>query len=634
MLMVAERVEAALDGPKSITPPNVTALHKRKASMLIDAPRYRRNFVWDPSTSSNISPSALYTETAEPLPLPPQHLLNDPIIRAALDANKDFIKVETPFDVDKLENLLIDHPAPLFVHSVMHGLRHGFWPCDDGEWKVELEEVLGNYSSEEPDLAAIRAFRDREQTAGRWSSEIPELLPGMKTSPMFVVWQSQKPRVVTDHSGSGINDHIPRADAKVRYDNMHDFGHCLRDVRRAYKGRRLVLFKDDVASAFLNLPAHPIWQLRQVVSVDGKLYIVRRFVFGNRASPRIWCAVSGLLCWIAVRKLDIVDLHVYMDDFFGWDFEGNEVFYHGKRRPRRQVQLLIFWESICCPFEDKKQEHGATLKIIGFWVDINRGTISLSPSSVTDIIDKINTFLSFPGRAPALRDWQRLAGHLNWLLNVLPWGRPALTELYRKMSGKMHSYRGIYINAAVTVDLKWLASIIPGSIGVRLVDAGLWRVEDADMVMWTDASLRLGLSFVLAGNGFYYPLRERQANVTIDIFFLELVAILSAVHYAASLPHPPRKLVIFTDSLDSVGVFNSLRASQAIHNGPLLAVAGLMLNTGIDLRVLHIEGKKNLRADFLSRLLLAEYSRKFPSDRVRSFVPPRESLPARWRECF
>jgi hypothetical protein len=317
MLMVTEQAEAALVGPKSINPLDPLASRKRKAPELTDAPRFRRNFVWNPSASSNISPSALYTETAEPLPSPPQHLLNDPIIQAALDANKDFIKVETPFDVDKLENFLLDHPAPLFVRSVMNGLRYGFWPCDDGEWKIELEEVIGNYSTEEPDLEAIRAFRDREQAMGRWSSELPELLPGMKTSPMFVVWQSEKPRVVTDHSSSGINDHIPRADAKVRYDNMHDFGYCLRNARRIHSGRQLVLFKDDVASAFLNLPAHPIWQLRQVVSVDGKLYIVRRFVFGNRASPRIWCAVSGLLCWIAVRKLNIVDLHVYMDDFFG-----------------------------------------------------------------------------------------------------------------------------------------------------------------------------------------------------------------------------------------------------------------------------------------------------------------------------
>ena len=365
MLKVAEQVELALGGTRSINPAIMSASQKRKATDVIDAPSYRRNFVWDPSASLNISPSALYTETAEPLPSPPQHLLDDPLIKAVLVANKDFIKVETPFDINRLENLLIDHPNPAFVHSVLCGLRFGFWPCDDGEWKLELEEVIGNYSTDVPDLDAIRVFRDREQAAGHWSSKISELLPSMKTSPMFVVWQG-KPHVVTDHSGSGINDHIPREDVKVRYDNMHNFGCCLCEVCRAHPGRRLVLFKDDVASAFLNLPAHPIWQLRQVVSVDGKLYIVRHLVFGNRASPRIWCAVSGLLCWIAVRKLDIDGLHVYMDDYFGWDFEGNNVFYRGKLRPRRQVQLLIFWEHICCSFDDKKQEHGATLKIIGF----------------------------------------------------------------------------------------------------------------------------------------------------------------------------------------------------------------------------------------------------------------------------
>ncbi|KIM78475.1 hypothetical protein PILCRDRAFT_55866, partial [Piloderma croceum F 1598] len=164
----------------------------------------------------------------------------------------------------------------------------------------------------------------------------------------------------------------------------------------------------------------------------------------------------------------------YMDDYFGWDFEGNNVFYHGKLHPHRQVQLLILWECISCPFDDKKQEHGAMLKIIGFWVDINQGTISLAPSSVTDIIDKIKSFLATTGHALALCDWQRLAGHLNWLLNVLPWGCPALSELYRKMSGKFHTYRGIHINASVTAEITWLVSIIPRSIGVQCSDSGLW----------------------------------------------------------------------------------------------------------------------------------------------------------------
>ncbi|KZP07915.1 hypothetical protein FIBSPDRAFT_679170, partial [Athelia psychrophila] len=110
----------------------------------------------------------------------------------------------------------------------------------------------------------------------------------------------------------------------------------------------------------------------------------------------------------------------------------------------------------------------------GFLVDINAGSISLSPSSVTDILACITIFLATESRAPILRDWQRLAGHLNWLLNVLPWGRPALTELYRKMSGKDIGHRGVFINAEVISDLSWLAQIIPASIGIRFVDDGMW----------------------------------------------------------------------------------------------------------------------------------------------------------------
>ena len=121
-----------------------------------------------------------------------------------------------------------------------------------------------------------------------------------------------------------------------------------------------------------------------------------------------------------------------MDDFFGLDFEGNEVFYCGKLHPRSQVQLLIFWEFVSCPFEDKKQESGLKLKVIGFWVDANKGSISLDPDSVLDIQNQIDKFLKHHLRCPPLHDWQCLAGHLNWLLNVLPWGRPALSELYRK----------------------------------------------------------------------------------------------------------------------------------------------------------------------------------------------------------
>jgi len=180
---------------------------------------------------------------------------------------QDFIKVETPFDVNKFESLLYDHPNQPFVQSIMKGLHDGFWPFDEGEWKEEQQDITNNFVFFLEDLQAIQCFQDKELNADRWSPPLPtsNLLPGMKTSPMFVVWQHRKPCVVTDHKISGLNNEIPKAEGYVIYDDMHPFGQALCDAHFSNPQCTLVTFKSDVASAFLNLPAHPLWQLCQVV---------------------------------------------------------------------------------------------------------------------------------------------------------------------------------------------------------------------------------------------------------------------------------------------------------------------------------------------------------------------------------
>jgi len=295
----------------------------------------------------------------------------------------------------------------------------------------------------------------------------------------------------------------------------------------------------------------------------------------------------------------------------------------------------LLWETISCPFEDKKQDHGEVLKIIGFFVDINRGTITLTPDSVDNVISKIHVFLTTPNQQPHLREWQHLGGHLNWVLNVLPWGRPALSELYHKTGGKTHN-PPIFINSTIRSDLLWLADTIPKAIGVRFVDSGFWENSHTDLTVWTDANLSDAFAFTYDNEGFVYQIHSQTPNAEkVDIFFLELLAILSAIHYIASnFTHPPACLLIFTDSLDSVGVFNSLSAAQPMHSGVLLGIAQVILCSGIDLRVRHIEGKQNIKADLLSCLLFDEFHRKFPSICVCLFDPPRDLLPARWRKSF
>ena len=175
-----------------------------------------------------------------------------------------------------------------------------------------------------------------------------------------------------------------------------------------HPNRTLILFKSNVTSAFLNLPAHPIWQLNQVFKVNGSLHIIHHLVFSNHASPHCWCVVSGLICWIGIHKYSIKRLYVYMDDFFGWDFTDNLSLFHEQLCSNWLVQLLRLWKLIACPFNDKKQEHGSILKIIGFYVDINQGSIILTPNLIHDIIEKISTFLDSPQQKAHLWEWQQL----------------------------------------------------------------------------------------------------------------------------------------------------------------------------------------------------------------------------------
>lgn len=254
---------------------------KRKGPDFPDSPLFCRRFVWSRHQSNNILSPAAATECAEPLPSPPQTLVTSPEIQSTLHHLNQYIKVETPFNVDQLENLLIDYPNQPFVKSVMRGLRKGFWAFDEGEWDLESKEFHQNYAVEDHDLAAIQAFRDKEISLGRWSGPLPDanLYPGMKISPMFIVWQHEKPRVITDHAGSGLNNGIPREEAHVQYDDMHTFSQALYDAIENNQLREIVTFKSDIASVFLNLPAHPLWQMWQIVIVDGEGHVVRQHIF-------------------------------------------------------------------------------------------------------------------------------------------------------------------------------------------------------------------------------------------------------------------------------------------------------------------------------------------------------------------
>ena len=73
------------------------------------------------------------------------------------------------------------------------------------------------------------------------------------------------------------------------------------------------------------------------------------------------------------------------------------------------MQLLQLWDEISLPHEEGKQISGTYIPIIGFDVDPNTMTVTMSHAKKTELI---NTF-TVQGVWKTLQEFQRLQGWIN-----------------------------------------------------------------------------------------------------------------------------------------------------------------------------------------------------------------------------
>ena len=88
---------------------------------------------------------------------------------------------------------------------------------------------------------------------------------------------------------------------------------------------------------------------------------------------------------------------------------------------------------------------GPELPIIGFDVDPNAMWVRMSDDSRFKLMLDLREFGQHGTRRP-LKEFQRIAGYLNWALNVYPLLRPGLTAVYAKTTGKLQQRAPIWVN--------------------------------------------------------------------------------------------------------------------------------------------------------------------------------------------
>jgi len=219
-----------------------------------------------------------------------------------------------------------------------------------------------------------------------------------------------------------------------------------------------------------------------------------------------------------------------------------------------------------------------------------------------------------------------MAGWLNWAFNVFPTLRPCLNNFYPKMTGPFNPHRSIKVNNAIREDFLWALYHLKRSSGIRLLRATNWDPISADITVYCDACP--------AGMGFWYPILDKayysptppDAASSI-IFYFETLCVYCALIDAASKASSGSRVVIFTDNLNTVSIYNSL-SCLPVFNPLLRASMDILIDNDLDLRVLHVKGEENETADALSRSQFATALNLSPRISIQPFQPPLWTLGA------
>jgi hypothetical protein len=446
---------------------------------------------------------------------------------------------------------------------------------------------------------------------------------------------SDKLRLVNDQSAGkfSLNSMILRTDiGAVKLDSIQNLFDSILEFRRIPGNERiqLLLFKSDVAEAFRNMPLHPLFQLKQISTIDGQRHVDHNCTFGSRASPSIWSAFMGLVMWIVDRIINARHIKAYVDDSYSFDIAGNVLWYehYNCYFPAKQTMLLQLWDELNIPHQRNKQEYGPTLTLIGFEVDPNAMTITMPADAKRDLIAYLENFIhaALHGKRHELRESQRLAGWVNWSLNVYPLLRPGLSNCYSKIAGKNRPKALIYVGKNMTEDLNWLLRHLRSSTGIYVYKSVTWNPHQSDLVIYCDASLRgMGFFTPQLSLAFYSDVPSNPPSEA--IFFYEALTVCAALHWSSTLPQPPNTLTIFTDNTNTVNIFNSLRATP-IYNPILKSSIDVRITANIDLQVLHVPGEFNTIADAISRSHFTLALSIVPHLVIQPFTPPRDALGA------
>ena len=519
--------------------------------------------------------------------------------------NYDLENIKTPVNVEVLEDLLIQSKYDKKeTEFLVDGFRNGFELGYEGSEQVKISSPnlkfrdIGN-----PTILWNKVMKEvKEKRYAGPFSEIPfdnyiqspiGLVPKDGGKDTRLIFHLSYPR----GRGTSVNANTPKSKCTVKYPDFNNaIQICLRE------GKKCKIAKSDMKSAFRNMGMKKKdWKyliMKAVNPLDGKTYyfVDKCMPFGASIScshfQRFSNAIKHIVQW--KTKKELVN---YLNDFL---FAALMTLLCNN-----QVRTFLdICEQIKFPVSLEKTFWATTtLTFLGLLIDTVNQCVSVPIEKVERAFELISSVLDKKSKKVTLNQLQKICGFLNFLGKCIIPGRAFTRRLYTYTANdKLKPHHHIRITGEMRGDLNmWVTFLQHPSVYNRPFMDFSKILFASEIDMYSDASGKIGLGAICGRNWLHKEWsKEFLEKCRPSIEYLELYAVVAGVlnwiHFFKN-----KRVILFCDNKSVVDMINMTSTScrNCMVLIRILVLKGLIENVRIFAK--HIEGKKNVLSDSLSR---------------------------------
>lgn len=528
--------------------------------------------------------------------------------------------ISTPVHVPELLKLIEGYPDYEFIAK---GFMQGFALGVRENPLLMMSKKLGNV----PNKHMLEKFQG-ELDSGRIIGPFKDPpFTDLMVSPIYVIPKpnTTKWRMIFNLSspkGASVNDNIPDVKRCVAYTDVRS---VVSHIVSLHNTNEVFMAKLDISDAYRLVPiAKSDWKYLGI-HLDSGYYIDRRLPMGAGSSCQIFQRISDMLQWLFVK---IQNCHCrvfnYLDDFL--------IVAVGQEACNTALETIMAVSKVVgIPMAPHKIERATqAITFLGIGIDAKDCSLYIPEEKREKTLAQLNSFLN--RKKARVLDWQKLLGKLCHLSQVVVAGSVFLSSVYGSLKGVLSTQQHLFrtISAETRGDLAvwqhFLTDTIPGKRFSYMVGG------TPTYTIFTDASGSTGFGATMDEQWFCGTWPDTFWS-SLNIAVLELYPVLISLNiWLSGISNSI--VAIRTDNKALVPVLTRLYCKDATIRKLLRPIALLSMKNNLLIIATHIEGKKNIKADLLSRNKLFEFRERFPEMADAQTEVPSHLLPMKIKNKY